>query len=863
MPAEQFGVRQARLRADCARPGARYHLSMVRAYDVVAVEKKWRERWATEGTYEVDADDPRPPWYVLTMYPYPSGPAHMGHVRNYTFGDLLVRHRTMLGHAVLSPFGFDSFGLPAENAAIRTGMHPRTFTDARIAELKESITALGAVYDWRREVRSHDPSYIRWTQLIFLRLLAAGLAYRANAPVNWCPGCQTVLANEQVLADGTCERSGDVVVKRDLEQWFFRITDYADELLAGLDDLDWPERVKTMQRNWIGRSEGAEMDLPVEGRDGSDGRPPLVLRVFTTRPDTAFGMTYAVLAPEHPLVDEVTTPAQRAAVEELRARAAAASDIERTSESGGASALEKRGAFTGASVVNPFTGTAVPLYVADYVLMGYGTGAIMAVPAEDARDWDFAQAHGLPVIRTVRPPEGWDEHGGPDGGPGGAYTGTGEKINSAWLDGLDVVTAKRRAIEWLEAEGKGSRKVNYRLRDWLVSRQRFWGCPIPVVTCETHGIVPVPESELPVLAPDDVEFRPTGESPLATHAGFLNTTCPICGGAARRETDTMDTFVDSSWYFLRFCDPWSTDRPFDPDVVAHWMPVDQYIGGIEHAILHLLYARFFMKALGDVGLAPAELREPFARLFTQGMIRMDGSKMSKSRGNLVAPSAYLATVGADALRLFHLAVGPPADDVDWTAQTDSIIDGCARFLDRVWRLGADEVDGEAARRTGAETEDDVAIRRATHRLIDRVTRDYERWSYNTAVAACRELVNTLVPYCADPHAGVLGDAVDTLLLLLAPMVPHVTAELWERRHGDDIHLRAWPVSDPALSAEQVVTMVVQVNGKVRDRIDVPPDIAAAAAEALALASPRVEDVLGGVAPRRVIVKPPKLVNVVV
>jgi len=836
---------------------------MARAYDVIDIEKKWQRRWSDEGTYEVDADDPRPPWYVLTMYPYPSGPAHMGHVRNYTFGDLLVRHRTMLGHAVLSPFGFDSFGLPAENAAIKTGTHPRVFTDARIEELKESITSLGAVYDWRREIRSHDPEYIKWNQVIFTKLLEAGLAYRANAPVNWCPGCQTVLANEQVLADGTCERSGDLVVKRDLEQWFFRITRYADELLAGLDGLAWPERVKTMQRNWIGRSEGAEFDLVVEGRDGSDGRERLALRVFTTRPDTSFGMTYAVVAPEHPMVAALTTSEHADEVAALQARAAASTDVERMSESGSAS-LAKRGAFTGSSVVNPFTGAPVPVYVADYVLMGYGTGAIMAVPAEDTRDWDFAHAYGLPVVRTVQPPDGWDEHGGPDGGPGGAYTGTGAKINSAWLDGLDIPTAKERAADWLEEQGIGARTVNYRLRDWLVSRQRFWGCPIPVVYCADHGIVPVPADQLPVLAPDDVEFLPTGESPLATNPAFLHTTCPTCGGPATRETDTMDTFVDSSWYFLRFTDPWTPDAPFDKDIAAHWMPVDQYIGGIEHAILHLLYARFFTKALADVGLAPEGLREPFANLFTQGMIRMDGTKMSKSKGNLVAPSSYLTTVGADALRLFHLFVGPPADDVDWSAQTDSVIDGCARFLDRVWRLAVPEAPrapGDPSSDTAAA---DLAVRRATHKLIDRVSRDYERWSYNTAVAACMEFVNLLHPYARDGgRAEVVDEAVDTLLLLLAPMTPHVAAEAWERRHGDHIHLRTWPVADPVLLVEDTVTMVVQVNGKVRDRIEVAPDLSEADAEALALASAPVIEALGGGAPTRVIARPPKLVNVVV
>ncbi len=858
---------------------------MTRAYDVRAVERKWQDVWAERGTYEVDVDDPRPHAYVLNMYPYPSGPAHMGHVRNYTLGDLLVRHRTMKGEAVLSPFGFDSFGLPAENAAIQTGTHPRVFTEARIAELKESLIRIGAVYDWRREIRSHDPEYIHWNQFIFLELLAAGLAYRASAPVNWCPGCQTVLANEQVLADGTCERSGDVVETRDLEQWFFRITDYAEELLAGLEDLDWPDRVKAMQRNWIGRSEGAEFDLVVEGRDGSDGRERLALRVFTTRPDTSFGMTYAVVAPEHPLVEELTTSEHAAEVAELKARASRATEVERMAESGPQS-LAKRGAFTGSRVLNPFNGEAVPVYVADYVLMGYGTGAIMAVPAEDARDWDFAVAHGLPIVRTVQPPEGWEESGGPDGGPGGAYTGPGVKINSAWLDGLEVPEAKEQAIEWLEAEGIGVRKVNWRLRDWLVSRQRFWGCPIPVVYCADDGIVPVPKEDLPVLAPDDVEFEPTGVSPLATSEAFRRTTCPKCGGPATRETDTMDTFVDSAWYFLRFCDPWATDRPFDPEVAARWMPVDQYIGGIEHAILHLLYARFFTRALADVGIGPPGLREPFARLFTQGMVRMEGSKMSKSKGNLVAPSTYLETVGADALRLFHLFTGPPSDDVDWSDQTDSMIDGCARFLDRVFRLAVPDPDGGAdggadggrgasrsdeagepsagAGEAAATNTADHELRRATHRLIDRVSRDVERWSFNTAVAACMEFVNLLGAHLrsdARPSAA-FDEATDTLLLLLAPMAPHVTAEAWERRHGDHVHERPWPVADPALTALAQVVMVVQVNGKVRDRVEVPPDLSEEDAADLALSRPAVQAALGEASPRRVIAKPPRVVNVV-
>jgi leucyl-tRNA synthetase len=830
---------------------------MAQPYDVTAVEEKWQARWRDEGTYEVDNDDPRPRYYALSMYPYPSGPAHQGHVRNYTFGDLVVRYRTMKGFAVLSPFGFDSFGLPAENAAIRTGTHPRVFTEARMAELKESIIRLGAVYDWRRELNSHDPEYIRWNQVMFLRFLAAGLAYRASAPVNWCPGCQTVLANEQVLADGTCERSGDIVVKRELEQWFLRITDYAEELLEALDGLDWPDRVKVMQRNWIGRSEGAEFELPVLGHRAADGSA-LSVRVFTTRPDTSFGMTFAVIAPEHPLVEVLTTPERRAAVDELRERAVMETERERTAEGEETLGYDKRGVFTGASVTNPFNGEAVPLFIADYVLMSYGTGAIMGVPAEDDRDFAFAQVHGLPVVRTTQPPVGFEESGG------GAWSGDGEKINSGFLDGLDVAAAKDRSIEWLETEGRGRRTVNYRLRDWLVSRQRFWGCPIPIVYCPDHGAVPVAEDQLPVLAPDDVEFRPNGQSPLSFNEGFVNTTCPICGGPAQRESDTMDTFVDSSWYFLRFCDPFTAGVPFDPEATARWMPVDNYIGGIEHAILHLLYARFFTRALIDVGLAPGLGREPFKRYFAQGIIRMDGTKMSKSKGNLIAPSSYFERVGADALRLFHLFVGPPQESFDWTDQTDEIIDGCGRFVSRLWRL----VDAEPPGRTGAETEADLAARRAIHQTIRAVGSDIERWSFNTAVARCREFVNLLMRYAASEegaHAAVTAEAHDALLLVVAPMVPHVAAELWEIRHPGEasVHAQPWPSFDPELAKAETVTLVVQVNGKVKDRIEVDPDIDAAGAQALALASPRVLELLVDGAPRRVIVRPPNLVNVVV
>ncbi len=819
---------------------------MARPFDVHALETKWQRRWAAEGTYEVDNDDPREHYYALCMYPYPSGSAHQGHIRNYTFGDLKVRFETMRGKAVLSPFGFDSFGLPAENAAIKARSHPRLFTEARMAELRSSVERLGAVYDWRRLVVSHDPTYMKYAQLIFLTFWRAGLAYRATAPVNWCPGCATVLANEQVLADGTCERSGDLVERRELEQWFYRITDYAEELLADLDGLAWPERVKVMQRNWIGRSSGVEFDLPLADD------PSQALRVFTTRPDTGFGITYAVVAPEHPLLERLTREEQRAEVGALVARATAASEVERTATAEDGS-LRKRGAFTGSFVRNPFTGAAVPVYVADYVLGSYGTGAIMAVPGEDERDYAFAQSYDLPVVRTVEPPADF---------AGGAWAGEGSHINSGFLDGLGIADAKAEATQFLVEHAGGRPTVNYRLRDWLISRQRFWGCPIPIVYCPTCGIVGVPIEQLPVLAPDDVTMDQTGQSPLATHPGFRDTTCPQCGGPARRETDTMDTFTDSSWYFLRFADPFTPDRPFDPIQAARWMPVDQYIGGIEHAILHLLYARFYTKALVDVGLAPGLPREPFARLFTQGMIRLNGSKMSKSKGNLIAPERYFDTVGADGLRIFHLFVGPPADDVDWTDQTEDVIEGCARFLDRIYRLATREL----ASREHDPARDDV-VRHAVHRTIAKVTADLERWGFNTAVAALMELLNVLTRWAfADDtvHRPTYDEALDTLLALLAPMAPHLAAELWETRHPGDpsVHLQPWPIADPAWSRDPLVTMVIQIDGKVRARLDVDPGIGEDDARAGALDHPDVVRWLDGRVPARVIVRAPRTVSIV-
>lgn len=820
-------------------------------YDPQAIEARWQQYWHDQGTYRVDNDDARPPFYVLSMYPYPSGPAHMGHVRNYTMGDLLVRYRTMCGDGVLSPIGFDSFGLPAENAAIKTGTHPRIHTDENVEALSASLRRIGAVYDWRRVVKSHDPSYIRWTQWIFLKFYEAGLVYRATAPVNWCPGCQTVLANEQVLGDGTCERSGDLVERRDMEQWFYRITEYAQELLDDLDQVDWPEKVKTMQRHWIGRSEGAQFGLPIADSEGEQRRDVEPLAIYTTRPDTSFGMTFAVISPEHPRVDELTTDEQRARVEAFRALVEGRSEIDRLSSEG---SLDKRGVATGGQVVNPFTGEAIPVFLADYVLMTYGTGAIMAVPGEDQRDWDFATAHGCEIIRTVQPPEDFD---------GEAYTGDGPAINSSFLNGKDITEAKAAAIAWLEENGYGSKRINYRLRDWLLSRQRYWGCPIPIVYCEEKcGEQPIPVDQLPIEPPDDVEFMPTGRSPLTTHEGFLSAICPSCGASARRETDTMDTFVDSSWYFLRFADPWNEEAPFSSNDVDRWLPVDQYIGGVEHAILHLMYARFFTKALADLGFAPKGLREPFQRLFTQGMIRLGGTKMSKSKGNLVAPEEILDRQGADALRLAHLQVKPPQEDVDWE---DFGIDGCAKFLNRVWRLAVPGSGMANLGRDGDLTEDDVEIDRATHRLIVRITDEYDRWSYNTAIAGFMEFTNALYRYVQiddGPHEEVLESALDTLLLLMAPAAPHLCAELWQMRRGGHVHLEAWPTADPKKLVDNTVTLVVQINGKVRDRIEVSADVDEAGVTALALASGKVVTALDGSQPRKVIARPPNLVNVV-
>ena len=824
---------------------------MTETYNPQEIESRWQQRWIDDGTYEVDNDDPRPSYYVLSMYPYPSGPAHMGHVRNYTMGDLLVRYRTMRGDGVLSPIGFDSFGLPAENAAIKTGTHPRIHTKENIEKLSASLRRIGAAYDLRRSFSSHDSEYMKWTQWIFLQLYKAGLAYRDRASVNWCPGCQTVLANEQVLTDGTCERSGDLVENREMEQWFYRITEYAQQLLDDLDTVEWPEKVKLMQQNWIGRSEGAQFGLPIAGTDGKKREDVPPLDVYTTRPDTGFGMTFAVMSPEHPRVDELTTEENRSPVDTFREEVANRSEMDRLSSEGN---IEKRGVPTGSSVINPFTNSPVPLFLADYVLMTYGTGAIMAVPGEDQRDWDFAVAHGCEIVRTVEPPKDFE---------GEAYTGDGESINSDFLNGMKIKEAKDTAIQWLEDQNIGSHRINYRLRDWLVSRQRYWGCPIPIIFCDECGEQPVPDKDLPVDLPDDVKFMPTGRSPLTTHEDFLKVECPKCGGTATRETDTMDTFVDSSWYFLRFTDPWNKKSPFGEEAIGHWLPVDQYIGGVEHAILHLMYARFFTKALSDLGVAPKELREPFKRLFTQGMIRLGGSKMSKSKGNLVAPEAILDDQGADALRLAHLQVKPPQEDVDWE---DFGIDGCAKFLNRVWRIAHPNNPITEQLREGVINEEDEEIVRQTNRLIERITGDYDRWSYNTAVAAFMEFTNTLYRWIQSENGGhieVLKSAVETLLLVMAPATPHFCAELWDIRNSAHIHQEPWPQADETKIQSDTVTLVVQVNGKLKDRIEVASDLTEEEIQDLALASERIKELLNDQEPKRIIVRPPALINIVV
>ncbi len=818
-------------------------------YPFREIESKWQASWEETGLFRVREEPGRPKFYCLAMFPYPSGRMHMGHVRNYAIGDAITRYKRMRGYNVLHPMGWDAFGLPAENAAIDNGVHPAVWTYENIATMKAQMKTLGISYDWDREIATCDPEYYRWEQLIFVKMFERGLAYRKSARVNWCPSCQTVLANEQVEA-GRCWRCDSEVVTRDIESWYFKITAYAEELLEWCDRLPgWPERVLTMQRNWIGKSEGAEFDLPVAGHPG------LAIRVFTTRPDTSFGMTYAVLAPEHPLVDQlIADPREGAAVAAFRAEVARETEIERL-----ATDRPKRGLRLQARVVNPFNGAEVPLFLADYVLMGYGTGAIMAVPGEDQRDWDFAKAHALPIVETVERPPGF---------AGEAYSGDGVKINSGFLDGLTVAEAKRKSIDWLVAQSLGVGKVNYRLRDWGISRQRYWGAPIPIVYCPKDGTVPERPERLPVVLPQDVQITGKGGSPIADVPGFVNTTCPRCGGPARRETDTMDTFVDSSWYFLRFCSPRHVGGLAEADAVHYWMPVDQYTGGIEHAILHLLYARFYTKVLRDLGYF--KLDEPFQRLFTQGMVVKDGAKMSKSKGNVVSPDDFIMTYGADTGRVFELFMAPPEKDLEWS---DQGVEGAFRFLNRVWRFF--QTNRAAVAGAGPRPADlsaaGRAFRRTVHETIQRVTADIEDFHFNTAISALHELVNATHAYAtesldraaAEERASLLAEAIDTLVRLLAPFAPHLAEELWEQLgHRDSVFRASWPAADAAALEREAVQVVVQVDGRVRTRLVVPPEMAEDRLRSEALADEKVQPWLRSREVARIVVVPGRLVNIV-
>ncbi len=804
------------------------------SYDHKSIESKWQERWETEKVFQVTEDASKPKFYNVCMYPYPSGAIHQGHVRNYTYGDLLTRYKTMQGYNVLSPMGWDSFGLPAENAAIDSGIHPKSNTENQISTMSAQIRQLGSMYDWNREIASHQPDFYRWDQWLFLELYERGLAYKAEAPVNWCPKDQTVLANEQVI-DGLCERCDTPVVKKNLAQWFFKITDYADRLLDDIEKLEhWPARVRTMQRNWIGRSVGATFSIDIEGADSFD--------VFTTRPDTVFGMTFCVLAPEHPLVESLIDGSEtETETREYIAAAQRQSEIERMAEG------DKTGVFTGAFAINPVSGAEVPIYIADYVLMGYGTGAIMAVPGQDQRDWEFATKYGIDIIRTVQPPDDWD---------GEAYLDDGLTINSDFLNGLNQIEAKKRIIAWMEEEAIGKPTVQYRLHDWLISRQRYWGSPIPMVNCDHCGLVPVPKEGLPVLLPDIEDYVPKGKSPLAADDDFVNTTCPSCDGPATRETDTMDTFVDSSWYYFRYADPHNSTAIFDPAKPAYWMPIDQYIGGIEHAVLHLLYARFITKVLFDMGLSTVE--EPFTRLFTQGMITMDGAKMSKSKGNVVDPVDLFASHGADSLRLFHLFIGPPTDDAAWNPNG---VDGTRRFLERVWKLAS----GDVAFIDRDESEADREILGTAHRTVRKVTEDIDRFRFNTAIPALMILANELAEYVSEgPRQETYDEAIRLMLLMLSPMAPHIAHELWEIRGNEEmLALQDWPAWDEQLAREEMVTMIVQVNGKVRDRVEVATGITPEEAEEQALGLDKIQGWVDGHEVRKVIVRQPNLVNIVI
>jgi leucyl-tRNA synthetase len=844
-------------------------------YDPREIEPRWQAIWAAERTWEVVNGEGRDDHeallargvmsssaYALEMLPYPSGEPHIGHLKCYALGDGIAHFHRRLGQRVLHPMGYDAFGLPAENHAIKTGVHPRESTAESIASFQQQFRSWGISIDWSRELATCEPSYYRWTQWIFLELFRAGLAYRKEAAVKWCPKDQTVLANEQVDADGRCERCGALVEVRQLEQWFFRITDYAERLLGDLDGIDWPEHVKTMQRNWIGRSEGAEVTFRCEDLD-------VDYPVFTTRPDTLFGATFFVMAPEHPDVLRLAAGTEH----EQAAREYVNSALNETNQERGNAEKAKTGVPLGRTVTNPVNGEQIPMYVADYVLMEYGTGAIMAVPGHDERDYDFALAFGLPIRRVIAPElagtsasetaNGSSAAGGADGLP---YTGDGVLVNSApQFDGERNREALGEIVAWLDREGKGHASVNYRLRDWLVSRQRYWGCPIPILYCDDCGMLPVPDEQLPVELPDIEDYTPKGRSPLAAAEDWVNVACPDCGGPARRETDTMDTFVDSSWYFLRYCDARNDHAAWDPAALREWMPVDQYIGGVEHAILHLMYARFFTKALADLG--HLDFQEPFKALFTQGMVTKDGAKMSKSRGNVVSPGAIIERVGADTARCYVLFMGPPDQDADWS---DEGVEGVYRFLSRLWRLAAEtaeraETSGELALAAPAAelSGDDLELARKVHWAIEKVSGDFRRFAFNTAIAAVMELLNECSRLRESVSTQTLRFALGSAASLLFPFAPHTCADAYERLTGERVWEQPWPHADEALLERDVYELVCQINGKVRDRVQASTDAGAEELKQLCRTAPNVVAHLDGKEIVKEVVVPGKLVNFVV
>jgi leucyl-tRNA synthetase len=810
-------------------------------YNPQAIQAKWQEKWEQDGLYHAHEDDPRPKFYFLTMLPYTSGDLHIGHWYAMSPSDAAARYMRMRGYNVMFPIGFDAFGLPAEEAAIKHGIHPYKWTMDNIARMRGQLKSMGAMWDWRREAISCDPGYYRWSEWFFLKFYEHGLAYRAKAPVDWCPHCNTSLAREQVWGeDRHCERCGTPVIKKDLEQWFFRITKYAEELLD-FSKIQWPERVVTMQTNWIGRSEGVRFDLGVKGA-------PQKIPVFTTRPDTVFGMTFAVLAPEHPLVDELTAPEHRAEVEAYQYKARRLAEIDRLSTE-----RERDGVFIGRYAINPMNGEEVPLYIADYVLMVYGTGAIMGVPGHDERDFDFARRYNLPIPVVIAPPE-WDGKSLEV-----AYLGEGKMVNSGRFNGLPCREGWEAIADEMEERGIGQREVQYRLHDWLISRQRYWGAPIPMVYCKKCGIVPVPEDQLPVLLPEDAEFLPTGESPLKYHAGFLNTTCPVCGGPGERETDTMDTFMCSSWYHMRYTSPGYDQGPFDPEKYKYWMPVDQYTGGIEHATMHLLYTRFFTKACRDIGILNHD--EPMLRLFNQGIILgEDNEKMSKSRGNVVNPDDYVQTLGADTTRAYLMFIGPWDAGGPWNSRG---IEGVHRFVQRVWAL----VTVKPKPFSEAASDADVAaLRRITHKTIRKATDDIQAFRFNTMIAALMEFNNSLLKAKETPvvQSKAWPEAIHSLILMLAPVAPHLAEELWQRiGQSYSVHQQPWPEWDEAAAADEVITLVVQVNGKVRDHLLLPVGISEDRAHTMALASPKVQRSIANQSIVRFVYVPDKLLNIVV